>query len=165
LRTLQAVLKQLPDLRRTTLIGEWSMRFAPVLASSGDLALPLDWQQIRTMAEQGIEFGSHTVTHPNLLHVSDDDLQWELTQSKERLESELQKPIEAVAYPIGTTESYDARVVQAVHRAGFSLGVSYRTGANWSAQLDRFELRRQGVGLHVTQPYFHALTQLPDWVR
>lgn len=165
LHLLQTLLKQLPDLRRTTLIGEWSMRFAPVLAAGGgDLTLPLNWDEIRTMAGAGIEFGSHTVTHPNLLHVTDADLNWELSESKRVLEQQLQHTVESIAYPIGTESAYDARVMQAARATGFTLGVSYRAGGNWTRQLERFELRRQGVGLHTTVPYFRALTHLPNWI-
>ncbi|MET0656967.1 MAG: polysaccharide deacetylase family protein [Steroidobacteraceae bacterium] len=165
LRELQELLKGLPDTRRTTLMGEWSMRFAQVLAAGGfELTMPLSWEEITTMAAGGIEFGSHTVTHPNLVHVHDEDLNWELTESKRMLENRLQRGVETVAYPIGTAAAYDERVIRAARDAGFRLGLCYRTGVNWTQQLDRFEIRRQSVGLHTTESYFKALTHLPGWI-
>lgn len=165
LRRLQELLKGLPDTRRTTLLGEWSMRFSDLLAAvGGELTRPLQWDEIRLMASQGVEFGSHTVTHPNLRHVSDPELDWELSESKRVLEAHLQQPIEAIAYPIGTPSAYDERVVHAAQSAGFKLGLSYRPGVNWVKRLASFELRRQSVGLHASLPYFRGLTQLPEWI-
>ncbi len=165
LQQLHEILKSLPNAGRTKIISSWTRRFAPEIAH-GALrhSGPLSWQQVREMAEAGVEFGSHTVTHPNLTQLSDAELDWELAESKRVLEERLQRPIETLAYPIGTTAAFDARVIAATERHGFKLGVTYVTGANPFAHLRRYELRRHGIGLGMTPRYFRALTSLPSWL-
>ena len=59
----------------------------------------------RSLCEDGISFGSHTCTHPHLLSLSDEQVQHELTASKERLEARLGREIPFVAYPYGESSS------------------------------------------------------------
>lgn len=78
----------------------------------------LTWDEVRFLADKGWEIGSHTVTHPYLTQVGDEELDWELVESKRRLEAELDRPCETLAYPSG---DFDARVAAAVDRAGYRL--------------------------------------------
>lgn len=165
LQHLHEILKGLPNARRTEIISGWARRFAPEIAHGAiGHSRPLSWSQVREMAAAGVEFGSHTVTHPNLTQLSDVELDWELAESKRVLEERLQRPIDTLAYPIGTTSAFDARVIAATERHGFKLGVTYVTGANPFAGLRRYELRRHGIGLGMTPHYFRALTSLPSWL-
>ena len=52
--------------------------------------LTMDWEALRRAAALGVEIGSHTRSHPHLTRLSDDDLQAELTGSREALEANLQ---------------------------------------------------------------------------
>jgi peptidoglycan/xylan/chitin deacetylase (PgdA/CDA1 family) len=165
LQTLLTILKALPDERRTELLAEWRERFAPLIDPSiTNLGRPLSWQEIGEMSGAGIEFGAHTVTHPNLTTVSDEALAWELAESKRVLEERLGRSIRTLAYPIGTHCAYDARVMEAARNCGFGLAASYVSGANWQGHLTAFELHRQHVGLHCTPSYFRALVNLPGWL-
>jgi len=165
LRQLHEILKALPNADRTEIISGWALRFAAEIAHGAvGHSRPLSWNQVREMSAAGVEFGSHTVTHPNLTQLSDAELDWELAHSKRVLEERLQRPIEALAYPIGTTAAFDARVIAATERNGFRLAVTYVTGANRCASLRRYELRRHGIGLGMTPRYFRALTSLPSWL-
>jgi len=50
----------------------------------------LTWAQIKEMQDSGvIEFGSHTMKHRNLAALPLDEVRWELTESKKRLEDKL----------------------------------------------------------------------------
>lgn len=80
-------------------------------------ASTLDWVALRGLAERGLEIGSHTVCHPHLTRLSDAELERELTESKQRLETELGRPCRYLAYPYGET---DARVQQAARAAGYA---------------------------------------------
>jgi oligosaccharide reducing-end xylanase len=44
------------------------------------------WDQWRQVAEQGHEIGSHTVTHPDLIELSDSELRRELSESQKAIE-------------------------------------------------------------------------------
>jgi peptidoglycan/xylan/chitin deacetylase (PgdA/CDA1 family) len=165
LREAQEMLKGLPNPRRTDVISEWTRRFARQIehgarAHSG----PITWTQVHEMATAGIEFGSHSITHPNLTQLTDSGLDWELAESRRTLEDHLQRSVTTLAYPIGTRSAFDARVIAAAERAGFKLGVTYVSGSNPLATLDRFALRRHGIGLCTSPQYFRALTQLPSWI-
>ncbi len=76
----------------------------------------MTWDELRSLAERGIEVGSHTVSHPHLPELSDVELDDELRRSKERLEDELRRPCPFLAYPFG---SQNARVRAAARAAGY----------------------------------------------
>lgn len=73
-------------------------------------------EQIRALAEQGHEIGSHSLTHRNLRLVSDEQLWAEVSLSKARLEQITGRTVRYFAYPAG---EYDARVIAAVQAAGY----------------------------------------------
>jgi peptidoglycan/xylan/chitin deacetylase (PgdA/CDA1 family) len=165
LRKLQATLKALPNARRAAIVSAWTRHFtAHADRDARVLGHALSWGQVREMAAAAIAFGSHSVTHPNLMHLSDAELGSELTESKRILEGKLQRPIVTFAYPIGTPAAFDQRVIDATERAGFQLAVSCIRGANPLARLDRFALRRHGITRDCTFSYFRALTALPAWL-
>jgi len=162
---LQEILKGLPDARRTALIKDWSQRFAGRIDPAAlELGRPLTWAQVAEMAAAGIEFGSHTVTHPNLTRLEESSLLRELCDSKSVLERHLGYEVKTLAYPIGTRSAYDTRVMDYARRAGFKLAVSYVAGVNWMRDLERFELRRQGVSPDISRAWFRAMTTLPAWI-
>ena len=165
LKRLLRVLKTLPDARRTALIHEWTARFAPQIDPDlAKLSRPVTWAEIAEMGRNGVGFGSHTVSHPNLRQLAEADLSRELSESKRALERQLGAEVALLAYPIGTPAAYDQRVIEAARATGFRLAVSYTPGANWQNALDRFEIRRHGIGLGTTRSYFRALTAVPAWV-
>ena len=85
-------------------------------------------EQIREMQRYGIEFGSHTVTHPYLPEVSDGELRSELENSKHRLEDLLGVAVTSFAYPYG---GVDRRIRSAVVNAGYTQAFTTLPGSNW----------------------------------
>ncbi len=85
----------------------------------------LTWDQLKTMAADPlVTIASHSVTHPaDLRNLSDEDLTYEVVESKRRLESELGIPIRYFSYPAG---HYDERVAQAVADAGYLAAFTMR---------------------------------------
>jgi len=66
----------------------------------------LSWDEIRQMQTGGgVEFQSHTVTHPKLTHISPGEARQEMARSKDTLEQHLQAPIQALCYPYGDCNS------------------------------------------------------------
>jgi len=45
----------------------------------------LTWEDVKEMSKNGIEFGSHTITHPDLTMLSDEDATEEISGSKDRI--------------------------------------------------------------------------------
>jgi peptidoglycan/xylan/chitin deacetylase (PgdA/CDA1 family) len=99
----------------------------------------LDWDGLRRLADRGVEIGSHSVSHPLLTHLDDAELDGELRQSRERLESELRRPCRFLAYPFG---DHDERVRAAARRAGYEAAFGL---PGKSRPFDRFGLPRIGI--------------------
>lgn len=89
---------------------------------------PLTWPQIREMQNHGIEFGSHTLTHPYLPEIPDEQLVCEVVESKRHLEDALGVEVTTFAYPYG---GVDRRVRSAVAEAGYKLAFTNLPGPNW----------------------------------
>jgi peptidoglycan/xylan/chitin deacetylase (PgdA/CDA1 family) len=85
----------------------------------------LSWEQLKTMATDPlVTIASHSVTHPpDLTQLDDQELAYEVTISKQRLEEELGLPIQYFTYPAG---HYDERVTQAVADAGYLAALTMR---------------------------------------
>jgi len=81
--------------------------------------------QLRALERQGVEIGSHTVTHAKLVDTSDADASEELLDSRRTLERALGHPVPWLAYPYG---SYDGRVAALAARAGYVLAVTTDSG-------------------------------------
>lgn len=81
----------------------------------------LDWDELRSLAADGWEIGSHTCSHPRLTRLGDDMLAQELTASKTRIESELGAQCTSIAYPYGDV---DDRVEAASAAASYTAAAS-----------------------------------------
>lgn len=88
----------------------------------------LTLEQIREMQKYGVEFGSHSLTHPLLPGLSDAQLRREVSDSKHRLEDMLGVEVKSFAYPYG---GVDGRVRAAVAEAGYQLAFTAIPGTNW----------------------------------
>jgi peptidoglycan/xylan/chitin deacetylase (PgdA/CDA1 family) len=84
--------------------------------------------QLKEMQRYGVEFGSHTLTHPHLTGQGHRELVRELRDSKDRLEDLLGAEVRAFAYPYGAV---DRRVRSYVAEAGYKLAFTTVAGANW----------------------------------
>jgi peptidoglycan/xylan/chitin deacetylase (PgdA/CDA1 family) len=82
----------------------------------------LEESEARTLHEAGMELGSHSLTHPDLRQLSDDELAVELRDSKEAVEAITGKACRVFASPYGL---YDERVVEAVAAAGYELAFAW----------------------------------------
>jgi peptidoglycan/xylan/chitin deacetylase (PgdA/CDA1 family) len=163
---LHRVLKTCANPRRRALVEEWRLRFAPLIdARAAHLSRPIEKAQMLEMARGGIDFGSHTVSHPNLVLESTDVIERELRESKAYLERLFERPVRSLAYPFGTPDTYDARAMTAARACGYELAASFRQGVNWLDTLEAMELRRIGIGPGVTPTQFRAMLALPAWLH
>jgi peptidoglycan/xylan/chitin deacetylase (PgdA/CDA1 family) len=81
----------------------------------------MSWDQMKEMSEAGMVFGSHGITHANLINLSDADLKNELENSRKALEENLGYEIKYLSYPGG---NHDSRVIEAAKVAGYKAAVS-----------------------------------------
>lgn len=78
----------------------------------------LNWDQIKQLDAQGFSIGSHTVTHPtDLKALFEDQLHFEIQNSKDMIEAVLDHPISKFCYPRGR---YDERVLEYVRDAKYT---------------------------------------------
>jgi glycosyltransferase involved in cell wall biosynthesis/peptidoglycan/xylan/chitin deacetylase (PgdA/CDA1 family) len=89
----------------------------------------MTWEMVEEMAGAGHEFGAHTLTHPRLIDVSNDQLARELAESRARVIERL-GTCDSVAYPFG---QWDDRVASAAAQAGFEFGFSLPLGSQRTA--------------------------------
>ncbi len=80
------------------------------------------------MLAAGWELDAHTITHPDLTHVDDAQLWREVKGSRTQLERAFHVPVDFFCYPSGR---YDARVVNAVRRAGYLGATTTNYGLAW----------------------------------
>ncbi len=81
----------------------------------------LSKDEILFLIEAGWTIGSHGATHPDFYRLSEEDIEKEIVSSKKNLEEELGIKIKYFAYPKGR---YTNKVLDAVKKAGYSLGLS-----------------------------------------
>ena len=104
----------------------------------------LSWAEIREMQRWGIEFGAHTLTHPDLTRLPPERAEREVRQSQEILEDALGVAVPCFAYPFGRANQESHRVVQrhftlaCTDRLGL---LSARSDPYLLARLDAFYLR------------------------
>lgn len=161
--TVLEVLKRVPDTRRCEIVENLrNTRTEHLPAEERHLSRPMSWDQVREMSRAGIEFGSHSVSHPILANLDDASLTRELVDSKAVIEREIGKPAQVLAYPVGQDFAYDGRVVQTARAAGYRLAVSYISGVNRLRALDHYGLRRLHVERYTRRADFSAMLALPE---
>lgn len=166
IKLIHQALKTCGNPERSRLLHGWQAAHAATTDPTAyQLSRPISWAEIREMSAAGIEFGSHTVTHPNLALASDEQLEFELRQSKATIEDKLQQQVVALAYPFGTPMTYSRRVMDCARSAGYEMAASYRQGVNWLEAIEPFELQRLGMSPGVSPEEFAAMLALPEWLK
>lgn len=87
----------------------------------------MSWDELRALTDRGIEIGSHTVSHPHLPQLSEEEIRTELVDSRARFEDELGGPCRFLAYPFG---EHDSRVRAAARKAGYAGAFALANGAD-----------------------------------
>lgn len=85
---------------------------------------------IRRWSAEGIEFGAHSRTHPDLTRLTERQLDEEVVGSKNDLEALLGGPVRTFAYPYGSADQASRRVVAGAFALAFTDadGVNQRAG-------------------------------------
>jgi peptidoglycan/xylan/chitin deacetylase (PgdA/CDA1 family) len=105
----------------------------------------LTWEEIHTMHQAGIAFGSHTLTHPVVSQLAPQELEQELGASKCLLEKKLGIPVLDFAFPFGKPSDCSSAALVVLSRCGYRSAVTTVPGVN-TPQVNPFELRRLQVG-------------------
>ncbi len=93
----------------------------------------LSWGQIEELAASGVEIGAHTVTHPDLTSLADDEIKGEIVRSKDMLEAGLGRSVETFAYPYGRENRRASAVARQTFRAACTTSLRRAGGEDhWS---------------------------------
>jgi peptidoglycan/xylan/chitin deacetylase (PgdA/CDA1 family) len=99
----------------------------------------MPWDELEHWSSRGVAIEAHTMSHPHLPRLSDEELDRELRGAKEHLEDRLRRPCRFVAYPYGDE---DERVHRAARRAGYEAAFAL---PGRQSPLNMFALPRVGV--------------------
>lgn len=128
----------------------------------------LSWDEVRECRKAGIEFGSHTVSHPKLYELGFEKISAEITDSKVEIEQQLGEGIPAFAYPFAFP-SADVRFVKKfadlLSSAGYRTNVTTSIG-RMGARDNPFTIRRLPVNSADDDSFFMAKVRGEyDWMN
>jgi peptidoglycan/xylan/chitin deacetylase (PgdA/CDA1 family) len=98
----------------------------------------MTWPQLQNLIRQGMDIQSHSISHPDLTTLSPQEARREILESKAILESHLNRPVIAFAYPFG---KYNDSVVGIVKAAGYRCALGTVAGTT-QAPADLYSLKR-----------------------
>jgi peptidoglycan/xylan/chitin deacetylase (PgdA/CDA1 family) len=120
LRAVQQIveaLKALPEPEKTGWVDQIlrrlfdkSMKVEPLM---------LSWAELRRLAHEGWEVGSHTTNHVILTRVPLSEAKEEINSSGSILQRELDRPVRLFAYPNGKADDYDTAIKKFLSDTGY----------------------------------------------
>ncbi|MCZ6593383.1 MAG: polysaccharide deacetylase family protein [Bacteroidetes bacterium] len=130
-----------------------------VITSYVDSAGCMSVAQLLEIQQAGMKIESHAHTHTPLELLSNSEMQWELTHSKNLLEEHLEKNVAFISFPHG---SYNKKVLEAAKNAGYlGCGTSnfgYATSSSKNYQLPRILIRKN---CHISE--FAKISEGSKW--
>ena len=121
----------------------------------------LSWDQILKMKNHGIEFGSHGMTHRNLTILTDQEIEYELNESKMILEKKL-GPIKYISYPFNRTNQF---IINKTKAAGYEYGFGGNGSSDFLIKKEAVYItdNRASLGIKITEKprtaYFYYRVQ------
>ncbi|MFQ5646298.1 MAG: polysaccharide deacetylase family protein [bacterium] len=161
IREAISLLKRLPDEKRRREMASMEKELSVEIPLEIRDNFTLTWDEIREMSREGMEFGSHTVNHPLLSRLNDADLAFELSESRKRIQEEINKEADIFCYPVGLPFAYNSKSVAAVGRAGYRFATTVQYGANRLDALNSLELKRINVNLEDSLEAFKTTQTFP----
>jgi peptidoglycan/xylan/chitin deacetylase (PgdA/CDA1 family) len=117
--SLKQQLKKQSKNKREEIIAFYETQFNDVKSVN---KIMMSWEELQQIKGEGIEIGSHTVTHPPLATLTDDRiLEDELYLSGMRIREKLGNFPAAISYPVG---SYNSKVKNMAHKVGYRMALA-----------------------------------------
>ncbi len=86
-----------------------------------EVLLPAPWERIVRATGNGVELGSHTVRHANLSALGGEELEQEVTRSRNEIRERTGQDPDAVSYPYGL---WNPEVLRSARQAGYRVGLT-----------------------------------------
>ena len=174
----QTTLNQLADIVKDTtaldldrflheLAVELRVDWNPELEREHSDHLVLTWDAVRALAKAGMGVESHSRHHRVLQTLDPVALREELQGSRRDLETQLGRPVRAIAYPVGRRITHLAPIREAVAAAGYRVGFTNASGSTriWPSSLgrrtDRFDIRRLSTDREMSDAMYLAQIAVP----
>lgn len=106
----------------------------------------LNWQEVETMSNNGIDFGSHGMSHRILTRIETNSSE-EISQSKAVIERKLDKEINSFSYPNG---NYSDKIIKFIKNIGYTVAFGTERGLV-SINDDPYKLKRININKDMTQ--------------
>jgi|GEM_PF-972276 peptidoglycan/xylan/chitin deacetylase (PgdA/CDA1 family) len=133
--------KRLPVQRIHELIADLVDVLDVSKARSSPVSGLMGWPHINEMANNGMDIGSHTLTHPMMSQMSEQVLRQEVQDSRRRLQDELGRSVNGFVYPSG---DYHAMARDVVRQAGHWYACTSESGFVTPSS-DPYLLRRVNI--------------------
>lgn len=116
----------------------------------------LRWHEVTEMRDAGMEFGSHTRSHPSLPYVPREEAEEEIIGSKQRLERALGEPVQHFCYPNPAGRpNFNDELTALLRTSGFRTSVTSQSGYVTLGE-SLFNMHRIGIyQAHSWLPAFH----------
>ncbi len=113
-----------------------------ILSQTGESKSPslmLNWDEIKKMWESGLlGLGSHSLTHPVMIYLSEEELKKEVVLSKKLIQEKISAPVKGFSYPSAT---FDERVIEKIKEADYEYALDVGGQINKYDQ-DLYQLKR-----------------------
>ena len=113
----------------------------------------LSWEELRQLADEGLDLAGHTCTHPLMTRLAVDRAIQEATNSRDDLRSQLGTDLPVLAYPDGACSQELARSLQ---DAGFEMAFTTQRGLNDLRTAAPLLLRRINVSSSTARTLWRA---------
>jgi peptidoglycan/xylan/chitin deacetylase (PgdA/CDA1 family) len=148
-RKVRDRVKELPHREAMELVG----RVCRALDPSPEEGAVLGWDELRSLASEGVALCAHSRTHPLLDRIGPDEVRAEVEGSLADLRREIGAVQPALAYPGGR---YDRTALRVVRELGIEAAFTTHRGLNDLRCADPLQLRRIPVGRRTTDAVLRA---------
>jgi peptidoglycan/xylan/chitin deacetylase (PgdA/CDA1 family) len=136
-RKFKQVLKKVENAKRIAIMNAFMNGFDDVNIPRD---LMLSWDELRSLNNEWVDIGSHSVSHPPLATIiNEQELQSEIKVSGDIIEKNLGYFPSAISYPVG---SYNKQVKELSKKAGYKIGLAVDQKLYNSDKQDLFAVPR-----------------------
>ena len=117
----------------------------------------LDWEEIREMADNGIDFGAHTMNHADLSKLSNDRAHEEIVSSKRIIQRNLKKDVQFFAYPYGRFTHESKAIVENNYSAACSVKLDFaglKSDIHSLPRIDMYYFSNNNIFRFIDTPIF-----------
>jgi hypothetical protein len=123
----------------------------------------LNWDQVKEMADAGMEIGSHTRSHLILGKATEEKLRDELQMSKMIIEEKIGESVISISYPMASREFVmTPKVLQETRSAGYHWGVTNYSGFEKLKIENPLFLKRIKIERYINFDWFRSQLLFPQ---